>query len=246
MASQQEIILAFDVYGTLLSTESIAKQLAEHFGQEKAGSIAQEWRKYQLEYTWRLNSMQKYEPFSDVTRKSLKNALADAGVSLNDSDTENLMKAYNTLKLFPDVPPVFDHLKSSPHINAVIFSNGTSPMINASLSQSPDLSPHANLFHNVVLVESVKRFKPDPEVYSHLRREVGKAEKGQEKDVWLISGNPFDVVGANSVGMRTCWVDRVGKGWADRLVDGEAGKPTVIVKGLHEVVPKIQEFVSKV
>jgi len=51
------IFLAFDVYGTLLSTESIAKQLAEHFGQKKASSIAVEWRKYQLEYTWRLNSM---------------------------------------------------------------------------------------------------------------------------------------------------------------------------------------------
>jgi 2-haloacid dehalogenase len=53
----KQIILAFDAYGTLLSTESIAKQLASHFGEQKAGSIAQEWRKYQLEYTWRLNSM---------------------------------------------------------------------------------------------------------------------------------------------------------------------------------------------
>lgn len=55
-----EIILCFDAYGTLLSTESIAKQLAEHFGEEKAASIAAEWRKYQLEYTWRLNSMSAY------------------------------------------------------------------------------------------------------------------------------------------------------------------------------------------
>jgi 2-haloacid dehalogenase len=57
MAAEKPIILAFDVYGTLLSTESIAKELAEHFGQDKATSIAAEWRKYQLEYTWRLNSM---------------------------------------------------------------------------------------------------------------------------------------------------------------------------------------------
>lgn len=57
MTSQKQTILAFDAYGTLLSTESIAKQLASHFDQEKAGKIAQEWRKYQLEYTWRLNSM---------------------------------------------------------------------------------------------------------------------------------------------------------------------------------------------
>ena len=66
MAGAKEIVLAFDVYGTLLSTESIAKKLAQHVGQEKASSIAAEWRKYQLEYTWRLNSMSKcilYAPY---------------------------------------------------------------------------------------------------------------------------------------------------------------------------------------
>jgi 2-haloacid dehalogenase len=52
-----KIVLAFDAYGTLLSTESIAKQLASHFGEEKARTIAATWRKYQLEYTWRANSM---------------------------------------------------------------------------------------------------------------------------------------------------------------------------------------------
>jgi 2-haloacid dehalogenase len=50
------IVLAFDLYGTLLSTESIAQQLASHFP-EKAQSISSLWRRYQLEYTWRLTSM---------------------------------------------------------------------------------------------------------------------------------------------------------------------------------------------
>lgn len=56
----KKIVLAFDAYGTLLSTESIAKKLASHFGQEKADAIAAAWRKHQLEYTWRLNSMGKH------------------------------------------------------------------------------------------------------------------------------------------------------------------------------------------
>jgi len=57
--NMSKIVVAFDLYGTLLSTESIAKQLASHFGDDKATSIAAVWRKYQLEYTWRLNSMSK-------------------------------------------------------------------------------------------------------------------------------------------------------------------------------------------
>ena len=38
MTSNSKTIIAFDLYGTLLSTESIAKELASHFGDEKAAS----------------------------------------------------------------------------------------------------------------------------------------------------------------------------------------------------------------
>lgn len=56
-----KIVIAFDLYGTLLSTESIAMELAGLFGQDKAKVIAATWRKYQLEYTWRLNSMGRFD-----------------------------------------------------------------------------------------------------------------------------------------------------------------------------------------
>jgi 2-haloacid dehalogenase len=79
-------------------------------------------------------------------------------------------------------------------------------------------------------------------VYEHLCETVGK--KGQAKDVWLISGNPFDVVGANAFGMRTVWVDRSGAGWMDALVEGEKGRPTVIVSGLNEVVEKVERHLQ--
>ena len=57
MAAPNTIIVAFDLYGTLLSTSSIAKELASLTNPEKATEIATLWRRYQLEYTWRLNSM---------------------------------------------------------------------------------------------------------------------------------------------------------------------------------------------
>lgn len=57
MSDKNQIIVAFDLYGTLLSTESIAKELSRHFGESKAATVAASWRRYQLEYTWRLNSM---------------------------------------------------------------------------------------------------------------------------------------------------------------------------------------------
>jgi 2-haloacid dehalogenase len=48
MISNKKTVIAFDLYGTLLSTESIAKELANHFGDEKAKSIAALWRRWVL------------------------------------------------------------------------------------------------------------------------------------------------------------------------------------------------------
>jgi hypothetical protein len=52
----EKIILACDVYGTFLDTSAVATALQKNLGvidslvPSKAKGIAQEWRKYQLEY----------------------------------------------------------------------------------------------------------------------------------------------------------------------------------------------------
>lgn len=239
-----KVAVAFDAYGTLLSTESIAKQLAEHFGQDKAQTIAATWRKYQLEYTWRLNSMGQYESFATITQRSLKHALAESRVSLGQGDIDGLMKAYDSLSTFPDVAPCLTALKSKGSVTAVVFSNGTQIMVSNSVNQSPDLSPHASVFSDIVVVEPVKKFKPAPEVYMHLAERVGK-KASEMGDLWLVSGNPFDVVGARAVGMQAAWVDRAGNGWQDALIAGQQGGPTVVLKSLEELPEILEQHAGK-
>lgn len=150
------------------------------------------------------------------------------------------MRAYDSLSIFPDVAPALTSLSKQSHIHPVVFSNGTHDMVSASVNKSPDLAPHAAVFKDIIVVEAVKRYKPDPNVYYHLAEKVG-VERSEMGRMWLVSGNPFDVVGARLVGMQACWVDRAGNGWQDELVEGEKGRPSAIVKSLEEVV----EVVSK-
>lgn len=241
------IILAFDAYGTLLSTDSIARKLASHFGDDKAAAIATAWRRYQLEYTWRANSMGIYNDFSLMTRRSLRHALAEADVSLQDSEVERMMEAYDNLSTFSDVEPLLQQLQEAKDITAVIFSNGTESMVSRSISSSPDLGPHSKLFSAVVSVDSTRKFKPAPETYHHLAQEVGKdlLKADQMAEIWLVSGNPFDVVGGRAVGMNAVWIDRAGKGWTDGLQPRDSGRPTAIVRGLGDVVGVVREAMGK-
>ena len=115
-------------------------------------------------------------------------------------------------------------------------------MLQSSIHESDDLKPFAHLFAGTISVESMEAFKPAPDVYQHLVNSVGKNWERKEEvaKVWLVSGNPFDVVGAKSNGMKACWVDRAGKGWQDRLYgDDEEFKPDLIVTGVADAVKGI-------
>lgn len=178
--------------------------------------------------------IEQYAPFSGITKKTLLHALDETGVQLDDDNIEKLMKAYDSLSTFPDVEPALRKLASNPDIQCVAFSNGTHSMVSNSVHKSKDLSPHSSLFKQIVTVEEVKRFKPAPEVYEHLVECVDKT--GHEDEMWLISGNPFDVVGARAFGMQAAWVDRAGTGWLDK----QGGQPTAILKSLEELEQAVQ------
>ena len=189
-------------------------------------------------------SVDQYEPFSKITHRSLKNALSESNVSLDENAQNEIMRAYDSLSTFPDVKPALTALASTHGITPAVFSNGTYSMVSNSVNHSPDLSPHAQTFQQIVVVEECRKFKPAPEVYDMLGQKMGK-NKERMGEMWLISGNPFDVVGARFAGMQAAWVDRAGAGWQDELIDGEKGRPTAIVKGLEEVVDVVRRHAGK-
>lgn len=60
--------------------------------------------------------------------------------------------------------------------------------------------------------------------------------------MWLVSANPFDVVGARAAGMSAAWVDRGGLGWVDGLGELVGAGPTVVVAGVDEAVMEIERM----
>lgn len=186
-----------------------------------------------------------YKPFSSITEASLKHALAETSSSLSETAIASLMQAYDSLAVFPEVPAALESLASSPTVEPYIFSNGTDAMVSSSVNLSPSLAPHARVFKGLVTVQGIEIFKPDPKVYRYLAKQVGK--ENAIGDVWLVSGNPFDVVGARAVGLQAAWVDRAGKGWVDGLGElvGKECRPTIVVKGVEDAVSGIEAWVKE-
>ena len=174
-----------------------------------------------------------------MTRNALRHVLAETDSPLKDESIERLMKAYDSLSTFSDVSETLETIAKADWVTAAVFSNGTHQMVTNSVYSSADLSPHASAFKKIITVDAVKCFKPDPAVYYHLAERFDK-HRDNMGSLWLVSGNPFDIVGARAVGMQAAWVSRKGDAWVDALVQDESLRPTIIVQDLREVTERIR------
>ena len=192
------ITLAFDVYGTLIDTQGVSGLLRGMIG-DAAESFALRWRDKQLEYSFRRGLMRHYVDFATCTAQALDWCCEALGHDLGPDQRRTLLEAYRTLPAFPDALPALTRLAAR-GLRLYAFSNGTRAAVET-LLEAAGLREH---FLDVVSVDEVKSFKPDPAVYAHFLRRTGATGEA----AWLISGNPFDVLGARSAGMHAAWVRR--------------------------------------
>jgi 2-haloacid dehalogenase len=217
--------LAFDMYGTLVDPAGISRRL-ERYLPEQTQRLAEVWRRKQLEYTFRLAAMERYQDFEQVTRRALDYALATVGRELAPEHKDDLIERYNDLKRFADVEPGLERLKEAGHA-MIVFSNGAPHMLEA-LMDSAELRPY---FQGFVSVDEVKTYKPSPKTYRHAARRLGRPIG----EVRLVSSNPFDDIGAQAAGMKSAWVDRSGG-----LFDTLGPTPEIVVGTLTELADAME------
>jgi len=219
------ITLAFDVYGTLIDTHGVVTELQKLIG-VKAEDFSHRWREKQLEYSFRRGLMQNYEPFAVCTSNALDYTCAFYQLELTKEEKNYLLESYRSLPAFKDVQDGLEKLKAK-NYRLFAFSNGTEDAVDALLLKAGI----RDLFCGVVSVDDLKSFKPNPAVYSHFLQESG----AKDCDTWLISSNPFDVIGAISAGIRAAWLRRSKKA----IFDPWGIEPTITVENLGELDEKL-------
>jgi 2-haloacid dehalogenase len=222
--------LAFDVYGTLLDTHNVITVLKKHIG-DKAPEFSRIWREKQLEYSFRRGLMQNYENFAVCTGNALDYTSAYLKFPLRAAVKAELIGAYKVLPPFDDVITGLDNAKKA-GFKMFAFSNGTAEAVESLLVNAGI----RDYFLGVVSVDEVKSFKPNLGVYCHFLRRAGTTGA----DAWLISSNPFDVIGAISAGMRAAWVKRS----ADAVFDPWGIDPTLTVSNLSGLAEQIKHTLT--
>jgi 2-haloacid dehalogenase len=209
--------MVFDAYGTLYDVHSVAAR-CEKCWPGKGTALSTLWRAKQLEYTWQRSLMQRYAPFSTVTREALAYACETLGLELDRTREEALMQEYLKLATYPDVQETLKELKPR---KQAILSNGSPDML-------LPLVEHSGLrFDAVISVDELKVYKPAPQVYELAVRKLDT----EKTRIAFVSSNCWDAMGAKSYGFKVYWINR-----ARAPVDRLGFRPDAILGSLNEVL----------
>ncbi len=206
----------FDAYGTLYDVHSVAARCEANWP-GKGAQLSALWRAKQLEYTWQRSLMQRYAPFSTVTRDALAYSCEALKLDLSAAQTEALMAEYLNLSLYPDVVRTLQVLKA----RKAILSNGSPDML-LPLVKNSGLELDA-----VISVDELRIFKPAPQVYALA---VEKLHLDHSR-IGFVSANCWDAMGAKSYGFNVYWINRTGA-----PVDRLGFKPDRILASLNEIL----------
>lgn len=192
--------LVFDAYGTLFDVHSVTR-LADSLFPGRGAALSSAWRAKQLEYTWLVSLMGRYEDFNHVTRVSLEWALESLGLEADAATLARLQDEYRRLAPFPEVPAALERLAGV--LPLAILSNGHPEMLQSVVAHNRF---EAHFRGRLISVHAAKIFKPSPLVYGLVEERLGVPRSM----VGFVSSNGWDVAGAKAFGFRTWWINRAG------------------------------------
>ena len=196
---QRRRILVLDVNETMLDVNALEPHFARAFGD---GQVLEEWFANVLLYSNVVTVAGPYSDFGSIGGAALDMTAGAHGKTLSSDDRNRILQGMLTLPAHPDVKNGLQQLKDA-GFRMVTLTNSaptgvTQQLKNAGLT---------DFFERAFSVDAVKRFKPSPETYQYVARELNVAPAGLR----MIAAHAWDVHGAMRAGCAAAFISRPGK-----------------------------------
>ena len=173
----------FDAYGTLFDFHAAVSRHHAAAGPD-ATLFSEVWRQKQIEYTWTHTLAGRYVEFWTLTQRALDYCF-ERFPSVDRKLRGDLLIAYLKLDAFPDARNVLRALKARRERTAIL-TNGSPAMVGAAV-EAAGLKAELDA---VLSVDTVKMFKPRPEVYALVTRS-SRASPGMWCSCPRTGGTPW-------------------------------------------------------
>ncbi len=218
-------LIIFDVNETLLDLVGMNASIAKALGDRD--DLLPLWFSTMLHYSLVENAVGNYRGFADIGIDSLTMIAKAVGLQLSEAEARGAIEGpLESLQPHPDVLPALDALSNEDY-RLVCLTNSSKRSLEAQLHRSG----LAKFFECQFSVERVKKYKPHPEPYQMVLKDVGV----QPHEALMVAAHAWDLMGAKKVGMHTAFIARPGKS-----LYSAATKPDSIARDLLELVPSLQ------
>lgn len=191
-------IIVFDVNETLVDIESIGPFFERKFGDRK---VLREWFNQLILYSNVITLSGHYETFFTLGQGVLEMLGTIYGVSIQPADLEEWRSSMLSMPAHKDVPGGLRLLKEAGFRLMTLTnspsSDGGTPLERAGLH---------HFIERQFSVDSVRRFKPAPEVYLLIPELLNVPPSA----ICLVAAHIWDTLGAQSVGFSAGFVARTG------------------------------------
>lgn len=199
-------IIVFDVNETLIDIESLAPFFERKFGDAK---VLREWFNQLVLYSNVITLAGYYETFFTLGQGVLEMLGAIYGVSIKPGDLGELKEKMLSMPAHEDVPEGLRLLREA-GFRLMTLTNSPPDKDGSAL----DRAGLSHFIERQFSVDTVRRFKPAPEVYHLVAELLGVVPSA----VCLIAAHTWDTLGAQGAGFAAGLVTRTGN--APLLVDG--------------------------
>jgi 2-haloacid dehalogenase len=183
-----------DLYGTLLGLDPL-RAACEAVAPGQGTALARAWRAEQLRLTWLRTITGRWADFEAVTRAALRTTARELGLAT--ATVAALDGAFDRLPVRPEAVAAVRGIRAR-GVRLGVLSNGSEAMLRRAL----DATGLADLFDDVLSVDAVQRYKPDPAVYG-----LAVAASGEEPAaIGFVTANDWDAAGAAAFGLRVAWL----------------------------------------
>jgi 2-haloacid dehalogenase len=215
-------LIVFDVNETLLDLRTMEPIFERIFGEKGAMRL---WFANLVMYSLALTVSGSYAPFTDIGSAVMKMQAETQGIKIDEADRKELTEKFSTMPPYPEVPAALRKLRDA-GFRLFTLTNNLVEVQNRQLSHGGI----ATFFERCFSVDSVKRYKPAPQTYGHVQRELGVGSSR----FCLIACHTWDTLGAVAVGWEAALVKRVGN---DIL--GVGPQPQIVGDDLNDVADQL-------
>jgi 2-haloacid dehalogenase len=192
-------IIVFDVNETLLDVTALEPHFTHAFGD---GRVLREWFSTVLLYSEVVTLAGPYADFAAIGGAALDMIATSRGVAVSADDRTSIVTGMRTLPAHPDVRDGLWRLRQA-GFRLVTLTNSAP----ATMEQQISHSGLADCFERNFSVDAVRRFKPAPEPYRFVAKQLGV----DAASLRMVAAHAWDVLGAMQAGCAAAFVARPGK-----------------------------------